>query len=126
MKKVLKKYTSIKNYIDFLKKQPSHMQHMYAIVFAASITALIAFVILYADYGFWHERYTADNTSTTKVSSNELSTTTEIKPESPSEMIIRFFNEAKIQLQNINASGSDLLRGKETYSSDDEQVGVSQ
>jgi hypothetical protein len=112
MKKILKRYTSLKNYIAFLKRQPQQMQHVYAFIFAGSITIAIAAVILYVDYGFWHEQYSSKTESDV-----EIATTTEM-PESPIKMLSRFLGEAKTQLNNINASGSDLLQGKETYTNE--------
>jgi hypothetical protein len=87
------------------------MQHVYAAVFAGSITMLIAAFILYADYGFWHERYVRDDL-TQVASTLEVATQ---KPESIGEMSSRFFGEAKERLQNIDTTGKDLLKGKETY-----------
>ncbi len=85
------------------------MQHVYSAVIAGSITAMIAGVILYTDYGFWHERYISDDLVV-------VSTSTEaVEPESPTEMLSRFFDEARVQLKSINESKQDLLKGKETY-----------
>lgn len=92
------------------------MQHIYALVFAGSITAVIAFVILYVDYGFWHERYIRDDIAS-------VSTSTEIaaplvSPESPSKMLSRFFDEARDRLKNLDSYGGNMLKGKEIYTSD--------
>ena len=62
---LMKKYGSIKHYIAFLRRQPAHMQHIYAVIFAGSITALLAAIILYVDYGFWHERYVRNEEAAT-------------------------------------------------------------
>lgn len=113
MKRHLKRYTSLTHYIAFLRRQPEHMQHIYALVFAGSITALIAFVILYVDYGFWHERYKRDDMVV--VGTSTLIETSSQSPESPSEMLSRFFGEAKTRLKNIDTSGIEMLQGKETY-----------
>ena len=51
MKRHLKRYTSLTHYIEFLKKQSRHAQHVYGVIFAGTITALVASVILYEDYG---------------------------------------------------------------------------
>jgi len=107
MKRYLKKYASIKNYIAFLRRQPPHLQHIYAAVFAASITGLIAFSVLYIDYGFWHEQYIRKDlevASTSTVVDKPVS-----DPESPGTMLFRFFGEAQTRLKEINVSG------KETY-----------
>lgn len=113
MKRHLKKYTSLTHYIEFLRRQPDHMQHIYAVIFAGSITALIAFVILYVDYGFWHERYVRDDT-------NVVATSTVIgapipTPESPREMLSRFFGEASDRLKEIKMPSKEMLQGRETY-----------
>ncbi len=106
----MKKYTGLKHWISILRRQPKHMQHLYGFIFAGSITALIAGFILYTDYGFWHERYQrVDETAT-------IATTT--SSESPSEMITRFWNEARAQFSGIGITTASLLEGKETYTSE--------
>lgn len=107
----MKRYLGIKHYIAFLRRQPKHMQHLYAIAFAGSITAIIAGIILYTDYGFWHERYQREDLIVS------VSITTVAK--SPGEVFLQFWNEAKIQFGSIGSAGSDLLKGKETYTSTD-------
>lgn len=93
------------------------MQHVYALVFAGSITATIAFVILYVDYGFWHERYIRDDL--TVVSTSTIEASPEVStPDSPSKMLSRFFGEARDRLHTIDVSGSEMLQGKETYVGD--------
>lgn len=85
------------------------MQHIYALTIAGGITLLIAFAILYIDYGFWHERYIQEDIiEAKKVAESQ-------EPESPSEMLSRFFGEAKTQLGTINTSRQELLEGKEIY-----------
>ena len=106
MKRYLKKYTSLKNYIAFLRRQPPHLQHIYAAVFAASITGLIAFAVLYIDYGFWHERYIRDDMEV--VSTSTMVSKPAPTPESPATMLSRFFGEAKTRLQEINVSGKEI------------------
>ena len=117
MKRYLKKYTSLKLYIEFLRRQPSHMKQIYSAIIAGGITALIASVILYVDYGFWHERYVRDEINI--ASSTESITTLPQAPESPLHMFSRFIDEAKIQLGNINSSRQELLKGKEVYINED-------
>lgn len=113
MKRRLKRYTSLTHYIEFLRRQPSHMQHVYAAIFAGSITGLIAFFILYIDYGFWHEHYRSNDLVVVSTSTNVRENS--VTPESPLEMLSRFFGEAKDKLQNVDTTGIDLLKGKETY-----------
>lgn len=115
MKRYLKKYTSLKLYIAFLRRQPKHMQHVYAFIFAGSVTALIASIILYVDYGFWHERYVRKDEIIIASSTEIISKPTPI-PESPIEMLSRFIGEAKVQFDSISSGGQELLKGKEIYS----------
>jgi hypothetical protein len=109
MKRHLKRYTSLTHYIEFLRKQPEHVQHVYAVIFAGSITILLACVILYVDYGFWHEKYIKSRDDTSDL------TVTPSEPESPGTMFSRFFGEAQDRFKTIDTSGSDFLKGKETF-----------
>jgi hypothetical protein len=110
-RKYMTKYMSIENWIAFLKRQPEHMKHVYALTLAGSVTALIAFVILYVDYGFWHERYTSeDSLSVVKAATPES--------ESPGKMLSEFFVEAKTRLHEVNTTGRNMLDGKEEYTRD--------
>ena len=103
----MKKYLGLKHYIAFLRRQPRHMQHVYGFIFAGSVTAIIAGFILYTDYGFWHERY---------VRQEEIATSTNVvAPEPPSEMLSRFWDDARAQFKNIGTGGASLLQGKESY-----------
>lgn len=91
------------------------MQHVYAITFAGIITASIASLILYVDYGFWHERYSrGDEVVVSDVKDVEKQAT-----ESPSEMVSSFFGEAKEQFSKINTTGKDVLDGKEVYTKEE-------
>jgi hypothetical protein len=95
------------------------MQHLYAILFAGCITGLIAMVILYFDYGFWHERYTrAEDIVEVHTTGDPMVTV-----QSPGEMIGGFFREASDKLKNINVSSTSLLEGKDTYSRDEGEAG---
>ncbi len=107
----MKKYLGLKHYIAFLRKSPKHMQHIYAAIFAGTITAIIGAVILYNDYGFWHERYVLNEKNTI------VSTTTEsqVKIASPLESVSNFFNQAKVQFKNIGKGSASLIESKETY-----------
>ncbi|MFA5132077.1 MAG: hypothetical protein WC444_01975 [Candidatus Paceibacterota bacterium] len=110
MKRHLKRYTSLAYYIDFLRRQPKHMQHVYAFIFSGSITVLIAGIILYTDYGFWHDRYVRDDSALVV-----QSTSTPSNMESPGEALSSFWNEAYDQFHSIGKSSGSLLEGKETY-----------
>ena len=111
MKRHLKRYTSLTHYIEFLKKQSRHAQHVYGVIFAGTITALVASVILYEDYGFWHEKYRSGDALVI----NESQTGVREQPESPKEMLARFFEETKEQFGKINTPSKDLFNGKEVY-----------
>lgn len=108
----MKRYFSLKHYVSVLRRQSKHMQHVYAFIFAGSITALIAAVILYTDYGFWHDRYVRDDSAlVVKEEKTQM--------ESPGQALSSFWGEAYEKFRAIG-SGS-LLEGKETYVRDNEQ-----
>ena len=109
MKRYLKKYLSPHHWLAFLRRQPAHMQKVYSAIIAGTITAAIAAVILYVDYGFWHEKYLSDKIVA------QIASTTEAQPESPSEMFSRFVQDARTQFSAINTSGKEMLEGKEIY-----------
>lgn len=102
MKFVLKHFT-FRYYIKYMRKQSKHVQHLHAIFFAGLITAAIAFVLMYTEYGFWHETYRADN----------LDTSSEEQEESMS--FSSFLQEAANRFHSIGSSSSTFLEGKETY-----------
>lgn len=122
MKRILKKYEkylSIRHYISVLRRQPAHMQHVYAIIFAGSITALIAGIILYADYGFWHEKYS--RSEVLEIQEETDTTDPMVTVESPAKMIGGFFREASLKLKSIDVSVPEgLLEGSDSYSRDKE------
>ena len=119
MKHFLKKherFLSVYHYIALLRRQPEHLQHLYAIIFAGSITILLAAVILYVDYGFWHEKYS-------RADGIEVIDTTEpmVTVRSPGDMIGSFFTEASNKLKTIDVSASaEVLTGKETYTNEED------
>ena len=83
------------------------MQHVHAVAFAGIITTLIAGVILYADYGFWHETYVAEDALVvTDIGTRE---------ESSGYSWGSFFAEAKERFANIGTTSASFLEGKETY-----------
>lgn len=97
---------TIRHYIRHVRKQSKHIQHVHAFVFAAVITGAIAAVILYTDYGFWHETYRADDIVVTEAP---------FDPESPGESMFKFWQEAKERFGSIGDSEGSLLEGKEVY-----------
>jgi hypothetical protein len=108
MKRHIKKYFSLNHYVAVLRKHPAHLQHVYALIFAGSITSLIAFVILYTEYGFWHEKYVREESVIVEVEQTTL-------PPKPSELFFRFLDDAKVEFDAISATGSNFFDGKETY-----------
>lgn len=118
----MKRYFSIKHYLTFLRKQPEHMQHVYAVTFASVITVIFAAVILYVDYGFWHERY--DRNEVVTVKDTEVRTDQMVTVQSPGAMISSFFKEASLQLDAINAKGAPFLRGKDEFVRDEAKVDI--
>ncbi len=109
------KYFSVYHYIEVLKKKPVHVRHIYALVIAGTITALIAAFILYVDYGFWHDRYI--RTEEVEVTTGEEDQMITVR--SPREMIDGFFDEARKKVKTIQFSNpARVLEGKEKYSKD--------
>jgi hypothetical protein len=94
---------TFRHYIKFMRRQSKHIQHVHAVAFAGLITALIAFVLMYTEYGFWHETYRADDLEAAQTQ------------ETPSQSFSDFYLEAKARFHAIGTSGSGLLEGKETY-----------
>jgi hypothetical protein len=106
MKLHLKNFT-MRRYIQYMRRQSKHMQHVHAIAFAGAITALIAGFIMYTDYGFWHETYVAEDAL--------VATQPPFEAESPSESLGSFWREARERFGSIGSAGATLLEGKETY-----------
>ncbi len=109
MKLHLKNFT-VRHYIRYVKRQNKHIQHLHGFAFAGLITALIAAVILYTDYGFWHETYIAEDAL--------VSGDPEYVSESPGQSLGRFWGEAKEQFGRIGSTSANLLEGKDTYTKD--------
>jgi hypothetical protein len=107
MKMRIRNFT-LKHYIRFMRRQNKHIQHVHAIAFAGIITALISGVLLYTEYGFWHETYVAED-ALVVVDPNAPVV-------SPSESFKRFFEQARDNFRNMGTSTSGLLEGKETFS----------
>jgi ABC-type lipoprotein release transport system permease subunit len=116
MKRFLKKYErmlSLHHYVAVLKRQPAHMQHVYAALFAGTITFVLAVGVLYFDYGFWSETYSRHESS-----SGDMTITSpqeEITTQSPKDMMNDFFKEASKKLQAINVDKKEFFNSKETY-----------
>jgi hypothetical protein len=95
------------HYIKYMRRQSKHVQHLHAIAFAGLITIAIACVLMYTEYGFWHETYRADT-----LIADETGTTT---AEPPNASLPNFFREAAARFHSIGSSSANLLEGKETY-----------
>lgn len=101
MKPRMKNFT-IEYYIHYMRRQSKHVQHLHALAFAGTVTAVIAGVILYADYGFWHETY-------------RRQPETPVEPVSTKESFGDFLKEAKSKFGEIGNASANLLGGKETF-----------
>lgn len=106
MKFILKHFT-LRYYLRHVRKQNKHIQHVHAIAFAGIITALIAGVVLYTEYGFWHETYVAEE--------GIVVTDTDMAQESSGYSWGSFFTEARERFANIGTTSTSFLEGKETY-----------
>ena len=98
-----------RGYVLHLRRQDIRIQQLHALVFAGAITGLLAFLILYYDYGYFHDVYVQpDDTSMI------VEKTSEPAP-SPTEAVSSFLSEAKTRFGEIGKSGSSLLYGKDVY-----------
>lgn len=109
MKLHLKNFT-LKHYLRHVRRQNKHIQHLHALAFAGIITALIAGVILYADYGFWHETYRSDDLL---VEMEE-----QAAQQSEDKSFGNFLMEAKARFNSIGSAGAGFFEGKESYTKD--------
>jgi hypothetical protein len=109
--KFYKKYFSLRHWLAFLRRQPTHMQHMYAVTFAGLVTAMLGALILYFDYGFWHERYS--RSESTRIEAKQEPAKEVVQASSPGDMMGSFFKEASERIGAIK----DIrpLEGKEVY-----------
>lgn len=110
--KFYKKYVSPRYWLAFLRRQPEHMQHMYAIAISGIITSALAATILYVDYGFWHDRYSRSETTATDL---EIKAQPEVRTVSPGNMLGDFFKEASVRVQALKDLKTTSLDGKEVY-----------
>ncbi len=108
-----KKYSSLTQWIAVLKRQPVHMQHVYAVLFAGSLTFFLAVVILYFDYGFWRDTYSRNDDLVAV--ENKTATTSKLETQSPQALIGSFMEEAAVRFRSLNMSKENLLDGKEMY-----------
>ncbi len=100
-----------------MRKQPKHIQHVYAGFLSGGVTLILAISILYFDYGFWRTRYVrVEDTPASKKQQQGITT------QSPLDMMSSFLSEARNQLSSIGSSGSGLLEGKEVYTKDEGQA----
>ena len=91
------------------------MQHIYAVLFAGSITLLLAVIILYFDYGFWRDKYSRSDVITEEGAAHIPNG---VEVQSPGKLIGSFLEEASVRFKELNSSKSTLLDGKEVYSKD--------
>lgn len=97
----LRKLT-LEYYLQYMRRQSKHVQHVHALLFAGAITALIASFVLYTDYGFWHETYRREPLGE--------------EPRVVDDQTFgAFLREAKENFQKIGSAGTNLLEGKETF-----------
>jgi hypothetical protein len=93
------------------------MQHVYAAFFAGAITVVLAAIILYVDYGFWHEQYQREETLS--VTSDSIQEDESEDALSPGDMIGSFFKDAASKLESIEIYKPEILDGKDTYTKEE-------
>lgn len=98
---------SYKGYVLYLRKQNIHIQRLHAIVFASVITGMTAFLILYYDYGFFHDVYVQKDADMQVITGADVSSQT--------DTLAGFFSEAKKRFSAIGAGSAGILQGKDTY-----------
>ena len=123
MKRFFKRHEhffSMQHYINVLRRQPQQMKHVYAVIFAGAVTMCIAVVILYVDYGFWHETYSrADVVESIDSQMAADSNDSAVTVVSPGAMIGDFFRQASDKIKTIDVTiPKNLLEGKENYTRD--------
>lgn len=82
---------------------------MHALVFAGSITTLLLIVVLYSQYGFWHEKY---------VRQDSVLVDDPLEVESPASFFSKFFEEASVRFSNVKDNAGTFLEGKDSYSNE--------
>lgn len=95
---------TIQHYIHFLRRQHVHIQHIHALVFAGVITSILAFLVLYFEYGFFHEKYSKQQV----VFDEKIKEKANEKIESPTEMIFNLFKEGKERFSNIGTASYSI------------------
>ena len=105
-----KKYFSPHHWLVFLRKQPAHMQHVYALAFSGLVTSILGIGILYFDYGFWHDKYSSKEKVATLEQKNPVG-----ESQSPGQLMGDFFKEASTRINSIKESKPNFLEGKEVY-----------
>jgi hypothetical protein len=94
------------------------MQHVFALAVSGAVTTLLGIGILYFDYGFWHERYSRNETATKKT---VISKKEEVPTVSPGQMLGGFLKEASVRIEAIKNDKIISLDGKEIYSKEQVQ-----
>ncbi len=101
----MKNFFSFKSHLAYMRKQPEKVQHVYAGSLAGIITTLFVAYILYTDYGFWHEKYKVGE----EIKENKVEVL------GPKDTVVKFFNDAKNEIQNIKSINRSVISGKEVY-----------
>ena len=96
-----------------MRRQSLHLQHIYAVIFAGSITLLIGAAILYFDYGFWRDRYSRTESFETQEEGG-LNTAV-VVTKSPGDMFSDFMKEVSEKLEQVSTTSKDMLDGKDSY-----------
>lgn len=109
---VKNKKTPFERYREYILSSSLHTKHFHAFVFAGSITALLAVLMLHFEYGFWRETYVQNETVLKKKIEQETLP--------PNEMFSRFFQEVKEKAEGVSLGKNPLLEGKKTYSKKDD------
>jgi cell division protein FtsB len=115
--KPYKKFLSFKHWLAVLRRQPKHMQHVYALVFSGAVTLLLGAFILYFDYGFWRDKYSAQDVVLVEKQQEKV-----VETVSPGQMMDGFLKEVGVRMQALKTTKDTLLEGKEMYTKDSQEA----
>lgn len=102
---------TIQHYISFLRRQHVRVQQIHSLLLAGVITVLLAIIVLYSQYGFFHTRYDRNKI----IAEEKITSETPQKLESPSEMLSNLFKEGQVRFSNIGSSTFNFFDNKEVY-----------
>ncbi len=93
------------------------MQHVYAVFFSGAVTLFLGAFILYFDYGFWRDKYSAQDSIVVEKQQEK-----DVETISPGQMMDGFLKEVGVRMQALKSTKDTLLEGKELYTKDAQEA----